>query len=313
MIESKKLYRDRMDITLALGGGGLKGNAHIGVIRALEQEGFRVKAVAGTSAGGIAAAAYAAGYSSDEILEFLRRVDQTELFGRDPKDGPAFLGVAGVRHILDDLLGERTFGSMSIPLAVTATDLDHGREVILREGSVVDAVLATIALPGVLPPQSYHGSMLVDGGVLDPVPVRVARMLAPDLPVVAVVLSSPLEDPLIHLSPATIPGPQPVVRQLTRLRFGKALEIFAQSIDLGARAMTEMRLKLDKPDVIIRPKLGALTILSKVDVDQMVMVGEAATLAKIPELKQACSWQRSLIRRVRYRNLLNNLFDGYEA
>src|SRR5215216_714780 len=85
-----------MDITLALGGGGAKGNAHLGVIRRLEKEGFRVRGVAGTSFGGLVAVLYALGYSPDKIEEVFASLDQNKFYGHAPNDGPSLIGLAGV-------------------------------------------------------------------------------------------------------------------------------------------------------------------------------------------------------------------------
>lgn len=99
-----------MDITLALGGGGAKGNAHIGVIRRLEKEGYRIRSVAGTSFGGLVAVLYASGHPPDEMEEIFTSTDQGSLYVRDSNDGPSLLGLSGVRKLLDTLLGEKTFG-----------------------------------------------------------------------------------------------------------------------------------------------------------------------------------------------------------
>ena len=127
-----------MEISLALGGGGSKGFAHLGVLRCLEKEGFKIRAVAGTSAGGIVSTLYAAGYSPDELLDRFKEFDQTRLYGRQPGDGPSLLGVAGINHLLADLLGERTFDDLRIPCAVTAVDLRLEKEVVLKRGRVVE-------------------------------------------------------------------------------------------------------------------------------------------------------------------------------
>src|SRR5512143_3801216 len=134
-----------MDISVALGGGGARGNSHVGVLRRLEKEGCRIRAVAGTSFGGIVAALYAAGYSPDEIEAIFCRVDQSKLYGRNPGDGPSLLGLVGVTQWLEETLGDRTFQELKLPCALTAVDLNSAREVILSEGRVRDAVLATIA------------------------------------------------------------------------------------------------------------------------------------------------------------------------
>ena len=106
------------DILLALGGGGSKGNAHIGVLRVLEREGFHVRAIAGTSAGGMAAAAYAAGYSPDELEAHMASVDQGKLYSFHLGGEPSLLGIGGVEKALYDLIGERNFEELKIPCAL---------------------------------------------------------------------------------------------------------------------------------------------------------------------------------------------------
>src|SRR5512143_3953719 len=123
-----------MDISVALGGGGARGYSHVGVLRRLEKEGYRIRAVAGTSFGGIVAALYAAGYSPDEMEEIFCRVDQRKLYGRAPGDGPSLLGLTGVTQWLDETLGDRGFEDLRIPCALTAVDLNSAKEVILSEG-----------------------------------------------------------------------------------------------------------------------------------------------------------------------------------
>src|SRR5512132_1549372 len=112
-----------MDISIALGGGGARGNSHVGVLRRLEKEGYRIRAVAGTSFGGIVAAIYAAGFSPDQIEELFSRVDYGTLYGRVPGDGPALLGLSRVSYWLNETLGERNFSDLLLPCALTAVDL----------------------------------------------------------------------------------------------------------------------------------------------------------------------------------------------
>ena len=287
-----------MDIALALGGGGSRGYAHVGVIRRLEQEGFRIRAVAGTSAGGIIAVFYAAGFTLDVIMEKFSRVDQSKLFGRSPDDGPALLGLAGARKWLREQLGERTFVDLKIPCALTAVDLKSAREVVLDHGRVVDAILATIALPGILPPHQIQDYQLMDGGVLDPVPVSVARFLAPRLPVVAVILTPLIEQTgsLTRL-PLPLPIPAPIVARITRLRVAQAFSIFLHSVDAGARLLTELRLQVDDPEVVIRPAVGHIGLMDKVDVREMIRLGERAVDESLLEIKRSLAWPNRLRRR----------------
>jgi len=288
-----------MEITLALGGGGSKGNAHIGVLRRLEENGFQVRAIAGTSFGGLVAAVYAAGYSPDEIEDLFASVDQARLYGRSAGERPSLLGLAGVNKWLQKIFGDRTFNDTSIPCALTAVDLNCGCEVTLDEGRLVDAILATIAVPGILPAFPWHNWELVDGGVLNPVPVSLARALAPFLPVVAVSLQAPMGEPAHSMMvPLPIPSglPKPILDRLSHIRYAQAFDIFMRSVDVGNRAIAEYRLAVDKPDIIIRPAVSDIELLGKVDVREVARRGEAAVDAALPELKRKTSWAGRLRR-----------------
>jgi NTE family protein len=284
-----------MDITLALGGGGVKGNAHIGAIRRLEKEGYRIRSVAGTSFGGLIAILYTSGLTPDEIEEIFASTDQGSLFARDSHDGPSLLGLSGARKLMDKLLGERTFADLKILCAVTAVDVKTGREIVISEGQLRNAVLATIALPGIFPPLHMNDWELMDGGVLNPVPVTVARMLSPDLPIVAVVLNDPLDTPVRTY---TIPVPSILPKQITdrifRTHVAQAFDIVMRAVDLNSRAVAHYRLKLDAPDVIVRPKVQHISLLDKVVVKDVAMLGDAAVEAVLPELKKVTSWRNRI-------------------
>jgi NTE family protein len=173
-------------ITLALGGGGFRGIAHIGVLQALLDLDLDIRAVAGTSAGGIVGALFAAGYSPEQMILALRQLDSRKIFRRQKGETPSFLGLQGIYATLRELIGDRDFSDLKIPFACTAVDLNTCNEIVIENGKVLDAIMATIAVPGVFPFKQIGELKLVDGGVLDPVPVNVARHLAPRLPVVAV-------------------------------------------------------------------------------------------------------------------------------
>jgi NTE family protein len=288
-----------MSISLALGGGGAKGNSHIGVIRRLEKEGYRIEAVAGTSFGGLIAVFFAAGYSAGEIEDMFAGIDQAGLYGRSPEQGPSLLGLAGAAKWLKDVFGEKTFADLKLPCAVTAVDLKCGCEVILSEGRLVDAILATVAVPGVLPHVHMHEWELVDGGVLNPVPVSVARSLAPKLPVVAAVLTEPLGVPARTWS-LPLPNllPRALMDRLARFSYARAFDVFLRSLDIVDRAMTEYRLEVDKPEFIIRPAVQHLDLFSKVDIRAVAKLGEQAAEAVLPEMKKYFAWQNRFRRAV---------------
>lgn len=281
-----------MEITIALGGGGAKGNAHIGVIRRLEKEGYQIKSVAGTSFGGLVGILYAAGYSAAEIQREFETVDQTQLYGRDAQDGPSLLGLAGVRKWLDKVVGEKTFKDLKLPCAVTAVNIKTGGEVILSDGKLRDAALATIALPGIFTPLRMGDLELMDGGVLNPVPVSVARILSPSLPIVAVILNDPMDKPI---RPYNIPMPGIVPRQIaeriTRMHFAQAYDIFMRGVDVSSRAVANFRLELDAPDIVVRPKVHDIDLLDQVSVAEVAQLGEDALAEVLPQIQRAVSWQ----------------------
>jgi len=280
-----------MDITLALGGGGAKGNSHIGVIRRLEKEGYKIRSVAGTSFGGLVAILYASGLTPDEIEEVFTLTEQGSLYVRDSNDGPSLLGLSGARKLLDTLLGEKTFDDLKIPCAVTAVDAKTGNEVVISEGDLRNAVLATIALPGIFPPLHMNDWELMDGGVLNPVPVTVARMLSPELPIVAVVLNDPLDIP-VHTYSIPVPSmlPKQITDRIYRTHVAQAFDIFMRAVDLSSRAVAHYRLEADAPDVIVRPNVHHLELLDKVVVKDVAMLGEIAVEEILPQLKKVTSW-----------------------
>jgi NTE family protein len=270
-----------MDITLALGGGGARGIAHVGVLRVLEQQGYRIRAVAGTSFGSIVAA-----------------VDVGRILGWPLSDGPGLLGVSGIGNWLKDRLGDLTFADLKIPCAAVSVDLNSKREVVLRTGPVVEAILGSIAIPGIFPPQAIDEYQLIDGGTLDPVPVRAARLLAPALPVVAVVLQMPLDVPSVPWA-LPVQMPAPLAQQVTRWRITQAFNIFLDSVDIVQRQLVELRLTLDQPEVVVRPAVGEINLFDQVDVGAATALGADAMTRALPQLASAFALPARIKRRLK--------------
>jgi len=285
-----------LDIAVALGGGGARGLSHIGALQVLEDEGYRIRAIAGTSMGGFIGAAYAVGLSPREIEARAAATRLRELLQLRPT-GDGLLGLDHVAALLHDLVGECTFADLRIPLAVTATDLTTCQEIVLTEGKVAEAVLATIALPGIFPPRVMGEHRLVDGGILDPVPVRPARQLFPGV-VFAVALSpAPAQWPESRSpSPlAFLPG----FNVLTRLRPAQALHVFMQSMEIASRMQTELRLQIDRPEVLVRPDVWRVALFGEPSLDDMIETGRAVTREALPVLLQQFVWWRRLGRVIR--------------
>lgn len=291
-----------MEIALALGGGGIRGLAHVGVLRSLESLGYKIRAIAGTSAGSIVGALYAAGLSTYDMETIFNDAIPEKMFARKIEDGPSLLGLGGMEDLLHQVLGNRIFEDLPFPFAASAVDSVTGQEMMLHHGNLIQAVLASSAVPGIFPPRQIGSALLMDGGVLDPVPVAIARWLAPELPVVAVVLNqvAPQKVDASHpILPIPIPGPTQLVEQISRMRLAQAFSVFSRSLEISSLMMTELRLQMDRPDVVIRPMVTDYSLLGHYQVDDLVKRGEKAGLEARDNLEQAVSWPNALSRKLR--------------
>jgi len=289
------------EVTLALGGGGIKGISHLGVLRILEKSGYKINAIAGTSAGSIVGALYAAGNNASQIERIVLRADQKRLFKRSEGEGPSLLGLSGLMDILIQELGDLDFDDLKIPFACTAVDINSAQEMILNNGKVIDAIHASIAIPGVFPPKDVGEMRLVDGGVMDPVPVALARYLNPALPVIAVCLSpSPEKWSTLRTVqiPPQVPIPAPIIHQISKLRISQAMQIFVKSLDISARLLSELRMQVDKPEIIIRPDLIQYGSLDEVSPEDLITLGEEAAQRALPEIEELFHWRNRITRKI---------------
>lgn len=160
-----------LKIGLALSGGGARGLAHLGVLCALEELGLQLSAISGVSAGALTGALYAAGYTPQQILALAQEhaspgIARMVLFQNGLFSSP------GLRRLLQTYLPADSFEALHIPLLVTATDIISGRSVTLSEGLLCDALMGSAAVPGIFSPVKYGNYALVDGGVLNNLPVE---------------------------------------------------------------------------------------------------------------------------------------------
>lgn len=271
---------------LVLGGGGARGLAHIGVLRVLEREGIPISHIAGTSIGGLIGAVYAAGLSLDALSAEVENISKVSEFLRlmDVSVSTQGISIKGARiyDYIAGLLGsELTFADLKRPLAMVAVDLYSGRQVILQGGLVSDAVRATISIPGIFAASQLGDYRLVDGGVLNNVPVDVGRSLAPaGTPVIAV-------DVLPDYS-ANHPGQEAIVPPLAPPFLPGSLQEVYQVLMMMISALTHERLKENPPDLLIRPHIPAnVTLLYGFSrAAEIVAAGEEAAEAALPEIRR---------------------------
>ena len=288
------------NIVLALGGGGVRGIAHLGVVQCLLDNEYEIVGIAGTSAGGLFGAPLAAQVPSREILATVIEFFKSPNFRRNSSDPPSLIGTTGIERVLAKFIEGKTFKDLPIKFSVTAVSLKTGKEVVITEGDVTKAVLATIAIPGVFP--SRGEDVLVDGGVLDPVPVRPARALNSSVPVIAVPLhTKPADFSPMQINTFVIDQiPEAIVDRLTRTRIGESLKYMNAGVELGSDRLSELDLEVTKPDVVVRPLVGHYGTLQKVDATELFDEGYQAMEEQLPALVDALSFAKTVKRIAKY-------------
>ena len=180
----------RKRIGLALGGGAVRGLAHLGVLSVLEREGIPVDCVAGTSVGSVVGAAYCAGLGAEQLKAIAAQISWSRIAG-PALSMQGFVSFAKLERWLVDLLGDLDFADLAIPFAAVATDAASGDPVVLREERLAPAVRASCSVPGIVPPVKMNGRLLVDGGIADNLPVAAVQALGADY-VIGVDICRPL-------------------------------------------------------------------------------------------------------------------------
>jgi NTE family protein len=166
-------------IGLALGGGVVRGLAHVGVLEALEEAGIPIDFISGTSAGAVVAACYAAGIEMHDLMNFARRFSWLRLLRPVwPKRG--LVSFAGMRQLLTRYLGDLAIEDLKLPLVIAATDIERGEPVYLRQGPLAPAVQASCSVPGFVTPVEWQGRWLAEGAMSDMVPVSILRQMGAD-------------------------------------------------------------------------------------------------------------------------------------
>ena len=250
-------------VALVLGGGAARGFAHIGVIRALEQEKVPVDLIVGTSVGSLIGAIYAADRNSFELEWTAFKLEKDDIFDYGILNALNGMGAAKgekLEAFIRSKVPIANIEDLKIPYAAVATDLNRGTKVILDKGSVAKAVRASSAIPGVFQPVTHQEKVLVDGGVIDNIPVSVAREKGADL-VIAVDIGE----------------------QVINFNIVDIIDVMLQSITImGAE---NAKVKKKDADVVIAPKIGDVGMLDFTQKKRCMQAGIDAAQRVMPELK----------------------------
>jgi NTE family protein len=260
----------RPKIALVLGGGAARGFAHVGVIRALEQEKIPIDMIVGTSVGSLIGAIYAYDTNSFELEWTAFSLEKDQVF--DYGIFSVFTSMGPVKgDKLEEFVKSKVPGNiedLKLPFAAIATDLNRGTRVVLDHGSVAKAVHASSAIPGVFNPVEHQGKLLVDGGVMDNIPISVAREKGADI-----VIAVDISENVINFN-------------ITNL-----IDVMVQSINIMFRENVFRKLK--DADVVIVPPVGDVGMLDFSQKKRCMQAGIEATQKAMPDIRKAMEeWVR---------------------
>ena len=300
-------------IGIALGSGSARGWSHIGVIRSLLEAGIPIDIACGASVGALVAGSLVAGFL-DPLDRWARRLNWSHIIGFMDVMIPRSGLVEGekISGYLREVLSDPMIENLPVPFAAVATDLKTGKEVWLREGSLIDAVRASMSLPGIFTPFGRNGQWLVDGGLVNPVPVSLCRSMGADI-VVAVNLNSDImgkprlrrmADPpsngrnevspraqgrwAAFLNQTAKKGNLTLFRQLFQEQPGRGptlFDVMATSVKIMQDAITRQRLLDDPPDILVRPKLADIGLMEFNRAEESIEEGKRAMDLMIPMLR----------------------------
>jgi NTE family protein len=293
------LIRRKLRLGLALGSGSARGWAHIGVIRALEERGIKPDLVCGSSIGALVGAAYASGELErlERWVTGLAWMNVVRLMDLTWRGGL----IRGNRlfTLFRTIFEDREIDELPLPYGAVATELQSGRELWLRHGQVLDAVRASCAMPGLFTPVVRDGTVLVDGGLVNPVPVSMCRALGADL-VVAVDLSWGKLGPYRQSAREREVAPRDVPGWLDRLRpawfkrdakpeevaIPSIFDVFMTSLDIVEMRVARSRLAGEPADVLITPLLPNFATMDYHRAKEAISEGRAAVDRMGPLLEQ---------------------------
>jgi NTE family protein len=253
----------RPKVALVLGGGSARGFAHIGVIRALEQEKIPIDMIVGTSVGSLIGALYASEVNSFDLEWTAFTLSREDIFDYGILNAFSGMGLANGQKLeafVRSKVPAANIEDLRIPFAAVATDLNRGTRVVLDKGPVAAAVRASSAIPGVFEPVKLQGKLLVDGGVVDNVPTSVAREKGADI-VIAVDIG----------------------QQVVNFNISDIIDVMLQSITIMAAENTKFRKK--EADVLISPRIGDVGMLDFTQKKRCMQAGIDAAQKAMPEIK----------------------------
>ncbi|MEH7122977.1 patatin-like phospholipase family protein [Bacillus sp. JJ1532] len=251
---------ERPKIGLALGSGGARGFAHLGAIKVLKEEGIPIDFIAGSSMGAMVGCFYGAGLDINRLYKLAKAFKRKYYLDFTvPKMG--FIAGKKVKELIRIFTHGKHLEQLELPVKVVATDLMTGEKVIFEKGPIADAVRASISIPGIFVPEKLNGRLLVDGGVVDRVPVSVVKEMGADI-VIAIDVS--------HVK--------------TNAEITSIYDVIMQSLDILQMELVTHREIVS--DFMIKPRVEMYSSRAFTNIEDIIRIGEEETRKQIKQIKE---------------------------
>jgi NTE family protein len=282
----------RKKVGLVLGGGGARGLAHIGVLKVLEENNIPIDFVSGTSIGAIIGALYCLGKKPSEIEEIAKKINWKNIFDF----GFSLKGIIKGKKIEDylrDIFEEKSFSDLKIPFFATAVDINESTEVVFNKGDLTNAVRASISIPGIFKPIMNNGRVLVDGGVLDNLPIKVLKENGAEVIIAVNLYDEPQKEIIYETANRINQESKSFLKEIPNL-----VKIILKSYNLMEGEKVRLLLENFDNEIIITPKVRNLRIYEFDKVDLLIEKGINSTKKEIYKIKKSVfnKWWKFLFR-----------------
>lgn len=261
-------------VGLALSGGGGRGFAHIGVLKVLEEKGIKVDFISGTSMGALISAMYSMNPNAKILEKEVLDKDWKEFFSYRFFKGNSFMSEDNFEEYLKSLFGKLKFKDTKIPLFITAVDIKEVREVIFSKGNIAKAVRASMAAPGVFPPVGNKDRILVDGGILDPIPTEILKKKGADV-IIAVNVN--------HRPPRKFITNEPATSRKVNVENVPIMRNILTSFGIMMSEFSRMDLNENEKHIDVNVPLPGITSLDFSHAKKAIKAGEDAARKHLPK------------------------------
>ncbi|MEN2983716.1 MAG: patatin-like phospholipase family protein [Dictyoglomaceae bacterium] len=295
----------KIKIGLVLGSGGAKGLSHIGVLKILERENIKIDCISGSSIGAIIGGFYAKGYSSKELEDIALSISRKDIY-EFIDFTPSLQGIIKgdkILNFLKNFLGDIEFSQLKVPFLAVAVDLITGEKIVFTKGKVLSAIRGSISIPVIFQPYPFDNKLLIDGGVLSPLPVEeLKEYQKPDLIIGVNLQSPPNWSPkgrnIFQEIPMEPKGfSEKVIYKLTQTEIFKEiqkrvnplfnpslLEVLMQTINIMNWEIALRNIKL--ADIVINPNVEKYRTFDFDKGKELIKIGEFATEKELPKIKE---------------------------